>query len=77
MGSGWSNSSTIRLTEVGGAPAVTARDSLEVEIAGGLRQPFVAGRLFNDVGVASNFIFGDAREKIAFDLSVEKRARSL
>jgi len=55
MGSGWSNSSTIRLTEVGGAPAVTARDSLEVEIAGGLRQPFVAGRLFNDVGVASNF----------------------
>ena len=42
-----------------GTPSVTSGDLLEVEVAGRLGQPFIAGRLFHDVGVASDFVFGD------------------
>src|SRR5262249_42389427 len=39
--------------------AVAVGDLLEVEAARRLGQPFVAGCPFHDVGVASDFIFGD------------------
>jgi hypothetical protein len=40
------------------APSVTAGDLLEAEVAGRLRQPLVAGRLLDNVGIAANFVFG-------------------